>query len=68
MRGLEEIDPPVCSAQVEYVGPLAVVRCPHGQRVVDGHSVFQVFIRQLFVWSVLSLKMRETIKNEITSC
>lgn len=44
-RCLEEIHPPVSSSQVEHIGPLAVVRSLHGQRVVDGHGVLQVLLR-----------------------
>lgn len=44
-RCLEEIHPPVGRPQVKHVGPLAVVRSSHGQRVVDGHGVLQVLVR-----------------------
>ena len=57
-RCLEEVDPPVRGAQVEHVGPLAVVRRLHGQRVVDGHGVLQVLVRQLLVRPVLPLQGR----------
>lgn len=55
-RRLEEIDPPVSGSQVEHVGPLAVVRSFHGQRVVDGHGVLQVLVGQLLIRPVLPLE------------
>lgn len=58
-RRLEEVDPPVCRAQVEHVGPLAIVGRLHSQRVVDGDGVLQVLLGELLVGPVLTL-MRHT--------
>ena len=58
-RCLEEEHSPICSAQVEDIGPFAVVCCPHGQRVVDGHSILQILFRQLLFWTVLSLQTNQ---------
>lgn len=41
-RGLEEEDPPVSSAQVEDMRPLAVVTGPRGQCVVDADGVLKL--------------------------
>lgn len=38
-RGLKEEDPPVCCAQVEDVGPLAVVAGTRGQCMVDADGI-----------------------------
>lgn len=68
-RGLEEVEPPVGRAQVEHVGPLAVVCRSHSQRVVDGHSVLQVLVGQLLLWPELPLQAkREYDVLESKSC
>lgn len=45
-RSLEEEDPPVSGAQVEDVGPLAVVTGTRGQCVVDADGVLQLSLRR----------------------
>lgn len=62
-RCLEQIHPPVSRPQVEHVWPLAVVWSPHRQRVMDGHSVLQVVVRQLFVRSVFTLRWSGEIRE-----
>lgn len=54
-RGLEEEDPPVSSAQVEDMRPLAVVTGPRGQRVVDADGVLKLCFRERFPRLVLLL-------------
>lgn len=57
-RSLEEEHPPVGRAQVEDVGPLAVVTGASGQRVVDADGILQLRLRQglprlvLLLWGV----------------
>lgn len=63
-RCLEQIDPPVGRAQVEDVGPLAVVGRLHGQGVVDGHGVLQVLLRELLIRPVLPLTRPGEIRKQ----
>lgn len=65
-RCLEEVHPPVSGAQVEDVGSLAVVRSLHGQRVMDGNGVLQVFVWELLIGPVLPLRQRS--KRETLTC
>lgn len=55
LRGLEQEDPPVGRPQVEDVGPLAVIRGSHGERVMDGDGVLHVLFCQLSLCAVLIL-------------
>lgn len=60
LRGLEQEDPPVSSAQVKHIGSLAVVCCLHSQRVVDGHSILQILITQLLMSAIFTLKANQS--------
>lgn len=44
-RSLEEEDPPVSCAQVEDMGPLAVVLGASGQCVVDADGILKLCLR-----------------------
>lgn len=60
LRGLEQEHPPVGGPQVEHVGSLAVVGGSHGERVMDGHGVLHVLLRQVSFCTVLILSANKT--------
>lgn len=54
---LEQEDPPVSCPEVEDIGPLAVVRCSCGKRMVDANSILQFFFCQCLPWLILLLQI-----------
>ena len=69
LRRLQQEHSPVGRPQVEDVRPLAVISCSHGQRVMDGHGVLHVLLRQVSLGAVLVLsEYSNSLKNRERNC